>query len=150
MESMEANLDFKDLLQALNDANAKYVIVGGVALAFHAKPRFTGDLDLWVEASAANAPKVYGALAKFGAPLEKLAQEELEHPDLVFQIGVEPVRIDILTSITGVEFDEAWNHRMSGDYGGIPVSFIGRAELIKNKRATGRLQDLADIEQLEQ
>jgi len=146
---MEVNSDFKDLLQALNGATAKYLVVGGVALAYHAKPRFTRDLDIWVEASPTNAPRVYRALANFGAPLEKLAQDELEHPDLVFQIGIAPLRVDIMTSITGVDFDEAWQAREAGSYGDVPVFIIGRAQLIKNKRATGRLQDLADIEQLE-
>lgn len=146
---MEVNSDFKDLLQALNDAKARYLIVGGVALAYHAKPRFTRDLDIWVEASKTNASRVYSALANFGAPLNNLTQSELEHPELVFQIGIDPLRVDILTSITGVDFDEAWQDRSSGSYGDVPVFIIGRAQLIKNKRATGRLQDLADIEQLE-
>jgi Nucleotidyl transferase of unknown function (DUF2204) len=146
---MEVNSDFKDLLQALNDANAKYLVVGGMALAFHSRPRFTRDLDIWVEASPTNAQKVYSALGTFGAPLDNLAQNELEDPDLVFQIGIEPVRVDILTSVTGVDFDEAWRARETGTYGDTPVFIIGRDQLIKNKRATGRLQDLADIEQLE-
>jgi Nucleotidyl transferase of unknown function (DUF2204) len=146
---MEVSSDFKDLLQALNDANAKYLVVGGMALAFHSRPRFTRDLDIWVEASPTNAQKVYSALANFGAPLDNLSQNELEHPDLVFQIGIEPVRVDILTSITGVNFDEAWKGREKGTYSTTPVFIIGRDQLIKNKRATGRLQDLADIEQLE-
>ena len=146
---MEVNSDFRDLLRELNDENARYLVVGGMALAFHARPRFTRDLDIWVEASASNAQKVHKALAAFGAPLDNLAVHELEQPDLVFQIGIEPIRVDILTSITGVDFDEAWPQREAANYGDAAVFVIGRNHLIKNKRATGRLQDLADLEQLE-
>jgi predicted nucleotidyltransferase len=143
------NSDFSDLLRALNDANAKYLIVGGIALAFHDRPRFTKDLDLFIDRSPENAARVYRALAHFGAPLHTLTVEDLQSPELVYQIGVDPVRVDILTDIDGVAFSDAWDHRLSESYGDIPVNVIALDDLIKNKLATGRSQDIADIERLQ-
>jgi hypothetical protein len=145
---MEINSDFADLLQAFNDACVEYVVVGAYAVALHSRPRATGDLDVFVRPSRANAERVYRALASFGAPLERLSVEELMSDDLIFQIGVAPVRIDVITSISGVSFDEAFSGRVSGRLAGIDVSVIGRDELIANKRAAGRPKDLADLEVL--
>ena len=143
------NQDFLDLLRALSAADARFVIVGAYAVAFHGEPRATGDLDLWVEPTAENARRVHAALSAFGAPLDDLTVEDLARDDLVFQMGLPPRRIDLLTSITGVRFDEAWAARVPGHYGDVPVAVIGRDALIKNKRALGRPKDLLDIELLQ-
>jgi len=125
------------------------MVVGGYAVSFHSRPRATGALDLWVEPTAANAARVSRALRTFGAPLQELTQADLTQPDVVYQIGVPPRRIDLLTSLTGLSFDEAWADRTSGLLGGLEVPFIGRKSLIRNKRALGRARDLADLESLE-
>jgi hypothetical protein len=143
------NPDFKDLFAALNAASAKYLLVGGYALAVHAVPRFTKDLDVWVEPSSENAVKVMEALHVFGAPTKALEDGDLARPGIVFQMGVPPNRIDIVTSIDGVTFDEAWPDRLSTTYGGEAVPVIGRAHLIRNKRSTGRPQDALDADVLE-
>lgn len=145
---MPLNPDFRDLFAALNGAGARYLLVGGYAVAFHAEPRFTKDLDVWVEPQPENAARVRDALRSFGAPLDSLAPGDLAQPELIFQMGVPPNRIDIVTSIDGVEFDEAWRGRTQTEYGDQTVTVIGRAELIRNKRAAGRPQDLLDLELL--
>src|SRR5262249_38282777 len=148
-ERVPVNRDFRDLFAALNAAGARYLLVGGYAVAFHAQPRFTTDPDVWTEASPGNAPLVYRALQSFGAPLEALTVADLEREGVVFQIGVPPNRIDIVTSIDGVGFDEAWPGRVGTTYGDQAITVIGRAELIRNKRASGRPQDLLDLSVLE-
>lgn len=145
---MAVNPDFKDLFAALNDAGAKYLLVGGYAVAFHGQPRFTKDLDIWVEASPENAVRVIDALKLFGAPLATLTPADLTQPDLIFQIGIPPNRIDVLTSIDGVTFTEAWIAREQTIYGDQPVPVIGRVQLIQNKQASGRPQDLLDLKAL--
>ena len=143
------NRDFVEMLSALRDAGADHLIVGAHALAAHGRPRATGDLDIWVRPTPDNARRVYSALEAFGAPLHDLSLAELSSPDLVFQIGVAPARIDILTSISGVEFPEAWADRISVRIGGLDVPVMGRQTLIRNKRAAGRPRDLADVAELE-
>ena len=145
---MAVNPDFRDLFAALNDAGAKYLLVGGYAVAFHSQPRFTKDLDIWVEASVENADRVFVALKTFGAPLKNLTPVDLVQPEMIFQIGVAPNRIDVLTSIDGVTFSEAWDAREKTAYGDQTVPVIGRAQLIQNKRASGRPQDLLDLRSL--
>ena len=142
------NPDFIDLLRAFADADVRFLIVGAYALAHHGRPRATGDLDVWVEPTPSNAPRVMTALASFGAPLQDLAEEDFARPGIVFQIGVPPGRIDILTELTGVTFDEAWPGRDAGQFGDLTVNFLGREAFIANKRATGRAKDLGDIESL--
>jgi hypothetical protein len=146
---MKTNSDFRDLLAALNDAGAEYLVVGAHALAAHGHPRASKDLDVWIRATAENAERTYQALAAFGAPLDDLGIEDLSTTGTVFQIGVEPVRIDIVTSIDGVDFEEAWPDRVSADYGGRAVNVISRKHLIQNKTAAGRPQDVADVDALE-
>lgn len=146
---MPANPDFRDLFSALNAAGARYLLVGGYAVAFHAEPRFTKDLDLWIEASAENAQRTYEALRAFGAPVAELSPDDLAEPDRILQIGVPPNRVDIVTSIDGVEFEAGWLNRVETEYGGESIHVIGRAELIENKRACGRPQDLLDLKLLE-
>ncbi|MBY0269744.1 MAG: hypothetical protein K2X06_07755 [Burkholderiales bacterium] len=143
------NSDFKDLLSAFNANSVEYLIVGAYALAAHGRVRATGDIDIWVRAAPANARRVIKALTEFGAPLQDLDEHDLSHPGLVFQIGIAPLRIDILTHIDGVEFDDAWAARLNIQVAEQPVGVLSQAHLIKNKRTVGRAQDLADIEWLE-
>lgn len=143
------NPDFVAMLSALRDAGAEYLVVGAHALAAHGRPRATGDLDLWVRPTTDNARRVHAALQGFGAPLDDLSVHDLSAPELVYQIGVAPARIDILTSVTGVRFDEAWPGRITVRIAHLDVPVIGREALIRNKRAAGRPRDLADIAELE-
>ncbi|MDQ3862338.1 MAG: hypothetical protein M3317_02320 [Actinomycetota bacterium] len=143
------NPDYRDILFAFSEAGVKYLLVGAYAMAAHGQVRATGDLDLWVESSRENAAKVMEALRNFGAPLHEIEQEDFEKADVVFQIGVVPRRIDILTSIDAVEFPEAWGGREEVRVSGLDVPVIGRPELIRNKLATGRTRDLADAEWLQ-
>jgi hypothetical protein len=144
------NEDFRDFLAALLAADARFLVVGAHAMAVHGVPRATGDLDVWIATDAANVARVWTALVRFGAPVASMGvdQDDLLRPDQVVQIGVPPRRIDILTSISGVGFEEAWSGRVSHVVGGMTVPFLGRAELIRNKRATGRTKDRADLEAL--
>lgn len=124
-------------------------MVGAHALAAHGRIRATKDMDVWVRPAAQNAPRVLRALAAFGAPLQDLTEADLLLPGLIFQIGVAPVRIDVITGIEGVDFDTAWGNRVIAHLGGVPVPVLSRQHLIA-KKASGRLQDLADVEWLEQ
>jgi hypothetical protein len=144
------NEDFRDLLAALLSESARFLVVGAHALAVHGVPRATGDLDVWIAGDAGNAGRVFDALIRFGAPMAAMAvtREDLSKPDQVVQIGLPPRRIDVLTSISGVLFEEAWSERVIHDVDGLPIPFIGRAALVKNKRATRRAKDLADLEAL--
>lgn len=140
------NQDFVDLLRAFVDHDVRFLIVGAYALALHGRPRATGDLDVWVEATPENAARVVRALASFGAPMDQVSEADFSSPGVVLQLGVAPGRIDILTALTGLSFEEAWPGRIRESLGGVAVDFIGREAFIRNKRATGRLKDLGDIE----
>ena len=144
-----ANRDFRDLFAELNAAGADYLLVGAHALAVHGHLRATKDLDVWVRPDETNARRVLAALSSFGAPTNDLSAADLAAPGTIFQIGVPPVRIGVLSSIDGVMFDEAWMNRLMSQYDDQPVAVISKADLIRNKRASGRMQDLADIEALE-
>ena len=144
------NRDFVEMLAALSAAGADFLVVGAYALAAHGRPRATGDLDLLVRATPANARRVWAALQTFGAPLDDLTLDDLTSSDLVYQIGVAPTRIDLLTGLTGVGFDEAWASRVTLTLEGVQVPIIGRDALIRNKRALGRPRDLADVAELEE
>src|SRR5438270_974135 len=133
------------MLSALGNENVEFLLVGAYALAAHGLPRATGDLDIWIRCSDANAQRVWRALRQFGAPLSELTPDDLKTPDLVFQIGVAPRRIDLLTSIDGVHFDEAWPQRKIIEVEGLRFAVIGHSHLIQNKKAVGRPQDLADV-----
>jgi hypothetical protein len=137
------------MLNALNDAGAEYLVVGAHALGAYGQPRATGDFDIWIRTTPENVDRVWIALDTFGAPRRKLTKADLCTPDNIYQIGVAPYRIDIVTSITGVEFDDAWVNRNQTTIDGIRVAVIGRDDLLKNKRATGRPKDLADAAWLE-
>ena len=143
------NLDYRDMLSAFAEAKVEYLLIGAYALAVHGHPRATGDIDLWVRSTRENAERVMQALDVFGAPLSQVSLDDFERPSTVFQIGVSPRRIDILTSIDGVTFDEAWPERVEVTVEGVSITVISRQHLIQNKRAVGRPQDEADIDHLE-
>lgn len=143
------NPDFRDMLSALCDAGADFLVVGAYALAAHGFPRATGDLDIWVRPTPENAVRVWTALRQFGAPMSRISMDDFHTPDIVYQIGVAPRRIDILTSVTGLTFDAAWPNRRTVQIEGLSVGFLGRSDLVENKRATGRPKDLADVAWLE-
>ena len=142
------NPDFVDLLRAFGAHEVRFLVVGAYALAHHGRPRATGDLDVWIDPSPVNAKRIMRALAGFGAPLQEVAEDDFSRPGIVFQIGVPPGRIDVLTELTGITFDDAWPDRESGRFGSLTVDFIGRDAFIRNKRATGRAKDLGDLEGL--
>ena len=141
------NKDFRDILALLQSEGAAFLIVGAHALAVHGYLRATGDLDLWVRPDPENAQRVWRALLRFGAPVDalNLSQADLEKPGVVFQIGLPPRRIDLLTEISGIEFAEAWTTRVMQVVDGLEVPFLGREALVRNKRASGRDKDLADL-----
>lgn len=146
----DLNPDFRDLLRAFSAAGVEFVVVGAHALALHGVPRATGDLDVLVRPSGENAQRVWRALTAFGAPMDAagVRVEDLATPGIVYQIGLPPSRIDVLTEISGVTFDDAWSSRESCDLEGATVHFLGRDALIRNKEATGRAKDLADVARL--
>jgi predicted nucleotidyltransferase len=148
---IELPQDFQDLLVELHDAGAEFVVVGGHAVAFHGHPRATKDLDILVRAAADNATRVYRALAAFGAPLSSFEVGETDFAtyDGVLQIGLPPRRIDILNRATGITFAEAVADGECFQVAGRAIPVIGLAALLKNKRATGRAQDIADVKVLE-
>lgn len=144
------NEDFRDLLVLLADAGVEFVVVGAYALALHGAPRASGDIDLFIRPSPPNAERVFQALTRFGAPLQSagVTAADLAQPGAVYQIGLPPRRIDLLTEISGVSFDEAWASRIETEVERRTVPFIGREAFLKNKQATGRPKDLADIARL--
>jgi hypothetical protein len=143
------NPDFRDMLSVLCDEGVEFLLVGAYALATHGLPRATGDMDIWIRCSQENAARVWRALRRFRAPLTGLNEDDLNTPNLVFQIGIAPRRIDLLTSIDAVQFDEAWPDRRVVEIEGLSIGVIGRSHLIQNKKAVGRPQDLADVAWLE-
>ena len=147
--SMYLQPDFKDMLFALSDQKVEYLIVGAHAVAAHGYPRATGDFDIWIARSPKNAHRTMLALKQFGAPLFDLTEADLATPGIVFQIGVQPCRVDILTRISGVEFEDAWPSRIEADIDGDRFGVIGLEHLIQNKRATGRPKDIVAADLLE-
>jgi hypothetical protein len=143
------NRDFRDLLAEFNVPGVDFIIVGAHALAAHGHIRATQDFAVWVRPEAENAKRVYRALQEFGAPLQDLTEADLATPGIIFQIGVAPIHIDVITAIDGVKFPEAWANRMSTKFDDQPASVLSKEDLIRNKRAAGQTQDLADLERLE-
>ncbi len=141
--------DFRDLLSAFNAHRVEFLVVGAHALAAHGHVRATGDLDVWVRPVAANAKRVIEALRAFRAPLQDLSEADLTRAGTIFQIGVAPIRIDVMTSIDGVAFDEAWDERLAAKFADLSVPVLSAKHLVRNKRAVGRAQDLADVDWLE-
>jgi hypothetical protein len=143
------NQDFKEFIQSLNDHSVRYLVVGGYAVALHGHPRYTKDLDVWIEMSAENAARVVKALEQFGFGSLGLKEEDFLVADQVVQLGQPPNRIDLLAAASGVNFETCYRSRLSVEVDGVPVAFIDLENLRKNKQASGRLQDLADLENLE-
>ena len=144
---MAENPHYKELLQLLNQFGVEYLIVGGFAVMKYGEPRYTKDLDVWVHNSAENSIRAVAALKQFGAPLEHdgINAETFTGKQVVYQIGVAPLRVDILTEITAVEFSDAWQRKVAGSFFGVPVQFISLDDLVTNKRALGRDNDLTDL-----
>lgn len=144
------NSDFVDFLAALLSAEARFLVVGAHALAVHGVPRATGDIDVWIDRAPENVSRVWRALAEFGAPAEALGirRSDFEAAEMVVQIGLEPRRIDVLTSVSGLTFEDAWPTRVVHRVADLEVPFLGRDALVRNKRASGRLKDLGDVEAL--
>ena len=143
------NKDFKEFVELLNSAGVEYLIVGGYALAAHGHPRYTGDLDIWVRSSSPNVERLLEVLARFGFGGLGLSAEDFLKPDSIVQLGYPPVRIDLLTSIDGVEFEQCYRNRVLIDVEGTNLPIIGIDEFRANKRAAGRAQDIADLESLD-
>lgn len=143
------NPDFHDAIASFNAEGVEYLVVGGYALAAHGLPRATGDINLWVRPTMPNAQRGQRALVMFGAPADHFTVDDFCQADLILQLGVPPRRVDVLTSVEGITFDEAWPNRLVVQLDGRTVTVLGRAELLQNKRAVGRPQDLADVARLE-
>ena len=147
---MFVNTDFSDLLNLFKANNVKYMVIGGYAVVQYTEPRFTKDLDLWISTHPDNAEAVFAALKEFGAPLEGMSPKDFSEEGYFYQMGVPPVRVDILMGIPGVQFDEAWERRVEVQFDDVSVTIISREDLIQAKRAAGRPQDLLDANSLEQ
>jgi len=145
---MEVQPDFRDLLELLNEHQVEFMLVGGYALAFYGAPRYTGDMDIYVHVSSRNAARIMVALKEFGFGSVGLTAEDFMKENMVIQLGVPPVRVDIVTSLTGISWEDAFTNRVQGKYGDVSVFYIGRDQFISNKKATGRNKDLADLEAL--
>lgn len=145
---MKLDPDLREFIELLNERDVRYVIVGAIALAHHGRARYTGDIDFFVERSAQNAQRLTGVLNQFGFENIGVVEEDFTSEDQVVQLGVEPHRMDLMTSISAVEFDEAWNSREYGNLDGLRVPFISKDLLKRNKAAVGRKQDLADLDYL--
>ncbi len=144
------NRDFRDLFSTFADFEVRFLVVGGYAVAFHAEPRYTKDLDVWIDPDPANAARAWKALGAFGAPMSDLREGDLSDPGMVFQMGLPPNRIDVLTSLEGLEFPEAWSRRVLSRYADVEIAYVSREDLIRNKRAVGRPQDELDVRRLEE
>lgn len=146
---MKLQSDLREFVELLNSHGVEYIIVGGHAVAFHGYPRFTGDIDFFVRDTPDNAARIAAALDAFGFGGLGADASTFTQPDKVVQLGRPPNRIDLITSISGVDFERAWLHRVDGELDGLPVYFLDRASLLINKRASGRAKDIADVEALE-
>lgn len=143
------NQDFRELLEVFNSEKVRYLVVGGYAMIKYTEPRYTKDLDIWVSPDAENADRVYTSLRRFGAPLTGLSPVDFSAKGFFYTMGIAPSRIDILFDLTGLDFAECWDRRIDTDLGGTAAHIISAEDLIKNKKASGRFQDLADVEKLE-
>lgn len=141
--------DWIEFVDCLNANGVDYLVVGAFALAFHRLPRTTGDIDFWIDPTPENAERAVKALDDFGFGSLGVTANDLAKKDMILQMGYPPGRIDLMTSIDGVGFDDAWNHRVQGRLGGKEVNFLGREQLLRNKLATGRAKDQADAQDLQ-
>lgn len=145
---MELNQDFKEFIELLNVNEVEYLVVGGYAVGFHGHPRYTGDIDFWVAISRENAEKIIVVLRDFGMGVLELQAEDFMKEDMIIQIGYEPNRIDILTSVTGISFEECYSQKVRAEFDDITVDFLDIRNLKINKAASGRGKDLGDLENL--
>lgn len=146
---MPFNRDYKDLFRILNEYKVRYVVVGAYAVMYYTEPRYTKDVDIWVEPTPPNAKKVWQALAKFGAPLKGVTIDNFCNPHLVYQIGIEPNRIDIMMGVPGLEFQQAWKNRVRSRYGKENIYILNMKDLIIAKKTAKRSQDKIDLEKLQ-
>ncbi len=145
---MPANPDYKDLFKILNEEKVEYLLVGEHALIFYSEPRYTKYLDILVLSSKKNSSRIWKALKKFGAPLKNITEEDFTNPEMIYQIGIDPNRIDIIMSITGISFEDAWKNKKQSTYDNIPINIISKKDLITAKKASKRPQDLLDVDKL--
>jgi hypothetical protein len=146
---VKINSDFRDLLRSLNAAGVRYLVVGGYAVMVHTEPRYTKDLDVWIKPELSNARALLSALSEFGAPIAEVTPEDFTQPETFFQIGVDPVRADIMTTVTGLDFESAWCRKISVDFGGIEAPVLCRADILAAKIASGRARDRKDARPLQ-
>ncbi len=142
------NSDFRDLLHCLNDAKVKYLVIGGYAVSYYTEPRYTKDLDIWIEPSKLNSKKVMQALKSFNAPIDSLSADDFSRPGVLFIFGVAPNRIDLLTKVKGATFANAWKNKFDVNLNDLKIHFISKNDLRKLKKSAGRPQDLIDLENL--
>jgi predicted nucleotidyltransferase len=145
---MKINSDYRDLLKSLNAAKVRYLIVGGYAVMVHAEPYYTKDLDIWIDRSQSNAEAVFRALREFGAPLREIGVQDFTEPDVFYQVGIEPVRVDVMTSVAGLDFDPAWARRKVVDFDGELAAALSLEDLITSKEAAGRATDRQHLRRL--
>lgn len=145
---MDISSDYRDLFSILNTYKVRYLVVGAYATAFYTEPRFTKDLDIWVDPEIKNAKFLTEALKHFGAPLKGVSLKDFLNENLIYQIGIAPIRVDIMMGLSGLEFGRAWSSRRRSVYAGIPISILGKDELIYTKKRAGREQDLLDVKKL--
>lgn len=145
---MDISSDYRDLFRILNRHKVRYLVIGAYAVAFYTEPRYTKDIDIWASNDATNAGRLYKALIEFGAPLKGMAVKDFTNRKTIYQIGVAPVRIDILMGAAGIKFENAWKNRKKTRYGGMPINMLGIKELIYSKKKAGREHDTSDIKNL--
>jgi hypothetical protein len=145
---MRLEKDFKEFIESLNKNSVRYLIIGSFALSYYSEPRYTKDIDILVDSTASNADRLMTAIREFGFSDIELGSRDFLEPDQVIQLGIAPLRIDLLTSLKGIPFADAWDRRTTGQYGDIPAFYISKQDLIDHKKLVGRKQDLADIEKL--
>ena len=145
---MRLEKDFKEFIESLNKNSVRYLIIGSFALSYYSEPRYTKDIDILVDSTASNADRLMTAIRAFGFSDIELGSRDFLEPDQVIQLGIAPLRIDLLTSLKGIPFADAWDRRTTGQYGDIPAFYISKQDLIDHKKLVGRKQDLADIEKL--
>jgi predicted nucleotidyltransferase len=148
MDKIELHPDFKDFLRLLNSHNVRYLLVGGYAVGYHGYPRATGDMDIWIERSELNSKKIYSAFRDFGMSAEAISESLFSEKNKVIRMGVPPVRLEVITSASGVDFNECFSNREVIEIDGIPINFISLQDLKKNKHAAGRYKDMEDLEHL--
>lgn len=141
--------DFKEFIQLLNENEVEYIVVGAFALAFNGHPRYTGDIDFWIKNDLPNAKKVFKSIKDFGFQVDRLKENEFASDDLIFQMGYPPVRIDIITSVDGLKFEESFKNKKEKNFEGLKINFLSLEDIKKNKKTVGRNKDLADLEGLD-